>query len=70
MEDYVVYHLTGKRQIDYSLATRTMAFDIKKLDWSKEIFEVAGIDVNKMSKTVPTGTDAGVITAEAAEKTA
>ena len=35
MEDYVVYHLTGKRQIDYSLATRTMAFDIKKLDWSK-----------------------------------
>ena len=69
MEDYVVYHLTGKRQIDYSLATRTMAFDIKKLDWSKEIFEVAGIDVNKMSKTVPTGTDAGAITAEAAEKT-
>ena len=46
-----------------------MAFDIKKLDWSKEIFEVAGIDVNKMSKTVPTGTDAGAITAEAAEKT-
>ena len=43
MEDYVVYHLTGKRQIDYSLATRTMAFDIKKLDWSKEIFEVAGM---------------------------
>lgn len=69
MEDYVVYHLTGNRQIDYSLATRTMAFDIKKLDWSKEIFEAAGIDVNKMSKTVPTGTDAGTITAEAVQKT-
>lgn len=31
MEDYVVFHLTGKAQIDYSLATRTMAFDIASL---------------------------------------
>ena len=37
MEDYVVYHLTGVRQIDYSLATRTMAFDITSLTWSREI---------------------------------
>ena len=44
MEDYVVYHLTGNAQIDYSLATRTMAFDIRNLCWSREIFEAAGID--------------------------
>lgn len=50
MEDYVVYHLTGKAQIDYSLATRTMAFDIRKLCWSREIFEAAGIDMNLMAK--------------------
>lgn len=41
MEDYVVYHLTGKAQIDYSLAARTMAFDIKNLCWSREIFAAA-----------------------------
>ena len=29
MEDYVVYHLTGVRQIDYSLATRTMALTLR-----------------------------------------
>lgn len=69
MEDYVVYHLTGKRQIDYSLATRTMAFDIEKLDWSHEIFEAAGIDVRKMSRVVPTGTDAGTIRPETAKRT-
>ena len=69
MEDYVVIHLTGKRQIDYSLATRTMAFDIGKLCWSREMFEAAGIDVNKMSIPVPTGTDAGKILPEAAAKT-
>lgn len=69
MEDFVVYHLTGKRQIDYSLATRTMAFDIQKLTWCKEVFEAAGIDIDKMSPVVPTGTDAGVITTEIANRT-
>lgn len=69
MEDYVIYHLTGNRQIDYSLATRTMAFDISKLQWSKEIFDVAGIDINMMSALVPTGTSAGCITRTASERT-
>ena len=67
MEDYVVYHLTGAAQIDYSLATRTMAFDIEKLCWSEEMFEAAGIDVNLMSRPVPTGTPAGTLTPAAAE---
>ena len=62
MEDYVVFHLTGKSQIDYSIASRTMAFDIKKLVWSKEIFDAAGIDITLMSEVVPTGTFAGNIT--------
>ena len=69
MEDYVVYHLTGKRQIDYSLATRTMAFDIRTLAWSEEILAAAGINSGKMSQPVPTGTDAGEITKKAAERT-
>lgn len=69
MEDYVVYHLSGNPQIDYSLASRTMAFDIHKLDWSDEIFEAAGIDKSLMSKPVPTGTPAGTVTEEAALKT-
>lgn len=67
--DFVVYHLTGKRQMDYSLATRTMAFDIRKLAWSEKILETAGIMAEKMSAVVPTGTDAGVITDAAARRT-
>lgn len=59
MEDYVVFQLTGKAQIDYSLATRTMAFDIAFLGWSRELFELAGIDVSLMSEAVPVGTSAG-----------
>ena len=66
MEDYVVFHLTGVAQIDYSLATRTMALDIRTLKWSRELFDAAGIDVGLMSKPVPTGTPAGTLTGAAA----
>ena len=69
IEDFVVWHLTGRAQIDYSLATRTMAFDIRTLSWSAEMFEAAEIDVNLMSAPVPTGTGAGTITPAAARRT-
>lgn len=69
VEDYYVWRLTGKAQIDYSLATRTMAFDINTLDWNREIFAAAGIDVSLMSRPVPTGTPAGKVTADAAQRT-
>lgn len=69
MEDYVIFQLTGNAQIDYSLATRTMAFDITSLTWSEEIFQNAGIDMSMMSKVVPTGTPAGGLLPEIAENT-
>lgn len=69
IEDFVVWHLTHRAQIDYSLATRTMAFDIHNLTWSREIFAAAGIDVSLMSQPVPTGSTAGPITPEAAQRT-
>lgn len=69
MEDYVVFRLTGKTQIDYSLAARTMAFDIRKLCFSSEIFEAAEIDMNLMADPVPTGTIAGTLLPSAAERT-
>lgn len=69
IEDFVVWHLTRKAQIDYSLATRTMAFDIHALTWSREVFDAAGIDVSLMSEPVPTGTSAGTITLAAAQRT-
>ncbi len=69
MVDYVVFHLTGNAQIDYSLATRSMAFDIHKLTWSGEVLEAAGIDKNLLSRVVPTGTGAGCITEAVAART-
>ncbi len=61
-EDFIVYSLTGKAQIDYSLAARTAAFDIEKKCWIDEVFKEAGVDASLMSLPVPTGTVAGAIT--------
>ena len=69
MQDYVVFALTGRAQIDYSLATRTMAFDITSLRWSREMFDLAGIDMDLMSEPVPTGTSAGVVRPEISSAT-
>jgi len=66
--DYIVYMLTGKAQIDYSLASRTMAFDITGLKWSAEIMRPAGVNPGLFSAPVAFGTSAGAIRGALAEK--
>ena len=66
-QDFIVYTLTGVRQIDYSLAARTAAFDIEKRTWSAEIFSAAGIDPALLSTPVPTGSVAGGLRPEIRE---
>lgn len=68
MEDFIVYMLTGVAAIDYSLAARTMAFDIKQKCWSKEIFDACGIDTSLMSEPVAPGNIAGNIKEEILSK--
>lgn len=68
MQDYIVYKLTGVAQIDYSLAARTMSFDIKNKIWSDEILATAGVDKNLLSRPVPTGSLAGTILQKIAQK--
>ena len=41
--DYIGYLLTGERVIDHALASRTGAFDITKLEFSREILEAFDI---------------------------
>ncbi len=64
MQDYVVFRLTGVRQIDRSLASRTMALDIRTMDWSREMLDCAGIDPALLSRPVPSGTVAGKVRAD------
>lgn len=69
MEDYVIFHLTGKCGIDYALASRTMAFNINDLCFSGKICEAADIDIELFSEPVPTGSVVGTLTAEVASFT-
>jgi xylulokinase len=67
MEDFIIYRLTGKAFIDYSLAARTMAFDITRKCWNKDLLEYAGITTDQLSVPVPSGTAIGEITPDIAD---
>ena len=59
VEDYVIYLLTKNSYIDYSLATRTMAFDINALSWSTKLLNACDINVHLFSKPVTLGYNCG-----------
>lgn len=66
--DYIVYMLSGTAQIDYSLACRSLAFDYRTRTWAEEILKYAGIEKDKLSNPVPTGSPAGTLRPELAEE--
>lgn len=66
--DYIGYLFTGKRVIDYSLATRTGVFDIEKLAFSKELLDEVGISAELFSEPRLAGTIVGEVTKECKEE--
>jgi xylulokinase len=59
VEDYIIHRLGLTPSIDYSLAARTMAFDIRKKEWSDQMLTWAGIDRDLLARVVPSGTCVG-----------
>ncbi len=68
-EDYVNMKLCGRPVIDFSVASRTMMFNIVKKEWSREILETAELDENLLAETQPAGTVVGHISSKASEET-
>ncbi len=62
---YVLSRLGLPPYIDYSLASRYLAFDIRQRRWSEEILAAAEIDVECLPVPVPAGTVAGKLDAAA-----
>ena len=60
-EDYIGYMLTGQKVVSYSSASRSMAFDIEKKQWSTKLLSFAGIDASQMSTPKEAGTIIGTI---------
>jgi xylulokinase len=60
-EDLIAYALTGETKVDYSLAARSMLFDIRTKKWSDEILGALELDVSKLPEPVPSGCIIGTI---------
>lgn len=56
---YVLYRLGAEVTMDYSLATRTAAFDIHEKKWLKECFDYVGINPEILPELIPTGSVVG-----------
>ena len=59
ISDYIVYKLTGSYLTDYSMASRTMLFDINRKKWSDFLLERSGIEVSKLPQLKESGYPAG-----------
>lgn len=69
IEDYVNMMLSGKFATDYTMASCTLLFDQRKLDWSDEILGLSGIDRRLLTPAYPSGTPIGEVTDAAAAAT-
>lgn len=67
-EDFVIGRLCGETVIDYTMATRTMAYNLETDSWDEEILDAAGIDRNKLSKVVSSGKVVGQMKTKLAER--
>jgi xylulokinase len=65
-EDYLFMKFGLTPTIDYSMAARTMAFDISNKIWSKEILESAEIDADFLPPAAPSGSIVGEICSKTA----
>ena len=59
--DLVAFALGGDPLTSYSLANRTLLFDIRREDWSDELLAASGIDRAKLPRPVASGTVAGTV---------
>jgi xylulokinase len=66
---FVSFMLGAEPTIDYSLANRSLLFDMERLCWSQQIAERAGIDLDKLPRPVASATQIGRVSAPAAEET-
>jgi len=66
--NYILYLLGGEHVTDYSLASRSMAFDVINKKWWSDMLEYIGIDEEFFPKPVPTGSIVGTILPDVAKE--
>jgi xylulokinase len=67
-KDYIIYRLTGEKVTDYSMASRTMLFNIKTRTWSTEMCSTLGIAVEKLPPAKDSTAIVGEVSAKASRE--
>ncbi len=65
---FVSFMLGGEATVDYSLANRTLLFDVERCAWSNELAGLARLDPAKLPPTVPSGTLIGTVSPPIADQ--
>jgi xylulokinase len=66
--DYIAYRLGADSVMDYSLASRTMLFNVPKGEWDTSLLATASLDGEKLPCLAPCSTLIGTVKAEYARR--
>jgi glycerol kinase len=53
VDSWLLFKLTGRHVTDYSNASRTMLFDIRRLQWDPELCALLGVDPARLPQPLP-----------------
>ncbi|MCL6519628.1 MAG: hypothetical protein K6T99_07310 [Armatimonadetes bacterium] len=67
-EDLLAWVLTGEVKTDYTMAARSMLFDVSRMEWSAEILEAVGLAADRLPEVIPSGEVVGTVKPEMAAK--
>jgi glycerol kinase len=62
IDSWLLFKLTGRHATDYSNASRTMLFDIRRLAWDDELCGLLGVDPVRLPEPVPSSEVYGTTT--------
>ena len=65
---FVAFMLGAEPRVDFSLANRTLLFDMEREDWSQELLDWAGLDREKLPEIVSPGQVIGALSPSIAEE--
>lgn len=66
--DFIIAKLCGALVTDHTMASGTLLYDIKQQDWSREITEAFGLEVNKFPEIKYSGTKVGTVKLDIAQE--
>lgn len=67
-EEFLLMKLAGVPALDFTMASRTMAFDPVKKDWLADILEYVGVRPSQLGNVCPSGVPVGIVNRDIAER--